>query len=85
MCMIIVCKSLEVLELSQVKVTDEGLSLLLHFKLPHLRELDLSYTQVTSKGLKLLPLGRYGTENHLLCYIPTIHLWIIDVAILCDL
>lgn len=45
------------LELSQVKVSDEGLRVLLYYSLGHLMELDLSSTQVTPTGLKLLPAG----------------------------
>lgn len=48
---------MEVLELSHVKVTDEGLRLLLYYSLDKLKELDLSYTQVTVAGLRLLPTG----------------------------
>jgi hypothetical protein len=54
------CKGLEQLELSHVKVSDEGLRLLLYYSLHQLEELDLSYTQITAAGLKLLPTGGCG-------------------------
>lgn len=54
------CKKLEVLELSQMKVSDEGLQLLLYYSLPQLSQLDLSCTQVTAGGLRLFPAGAPG-------------------------
>ena len=48
------------LELSHMKVSDEGLRLLLYYSLHQLKELDLSYTQVTAAALKLLPPGGCG-------------------------
>ena len=48
------------LELSHLKVSDEGLRLLLYYSLHQLKELDLSYTQVTAAALKLLPPGGCG-------------------------
>lgn len=50
------------LELSHLKVSDEGLKLLLYYSLYQLKELDLSYTQVTANALKLLPSGGCGLE-----------------------
>ena len=51
------CTLLEVLKLSEVKVTDRGFSLLLATPLTHLQVLDLSKTQITTKSLRLLPAG----------------------------
>ena len=51
------CKHLEVLKLSQVKISDRGVSLLLHHPLESLTELDLSHTPITSQCLQLLPQG----------------------------
>lgn len=54
------CRELEVLELSEVKVSDDGLRILLYYPLEHLRELDLSSTEVTVQALELLPTGGCG-------------------------
>ena len=51
------CKSLEVLQLSQVKVSDRGVQHLLHQPLEHLLQLDLSNTLISSRTLALLPNG----------------------------
>ena len=53
------CKSIEVLKLSQVKVSDKGVGHLLHLPLESLRELDLSHTLITSRSLERLPQGMY--------------------------
>ena len=53
------CKSIEVLKLSQVKVSDKGVGHLLHLPLESLRELDLSHTLITSRSLERLPQGIY--------------------------
>ena len=52
------CKSLEVLQLSQVKVSDRGVQHLLHQPLEHLVQLDLSSTLISSRTLALLPNGK---------------------------
>ena len=51
------CKSMEVLQLSQVKVSDRGVQQLLHQPLEHLSQLDLSNTLITSRSLALLTKG----------------------------
>ena len=56
------CKSLEVLRLNQVKVSDRGMGHLLHQPLECLVELDLSQTLVTTKTLELLPRGQVVSE-----------------------
>ena len=58
------CKYLKVLKLSQVKVSDEGVRLLLQQPLDHLEELDLSHTLITSWSLQLLPEGGHCMETH---------------------
>ncbi|XP_064401997.1 uncharacterized protein LOC135347837 isoform X2 [Halichondria panicea] len=57
------CTLLEVLKLSEVKVTDRGFSLLLATPLTHLQVLDLSKTQITTKSLRLLPAGSPNLES----------------------
>ena len=52
------CKSMEVLQLSQVKISDRGMQHLLYQPLEQLSELDLSNTLITSRTLALLPKGR---------------------------
>ena len=49
---------MEVLQLSQVKVSDRGMQHLLHQPLERLSELDLSNTLITSRTLALLPKGK---------------------------
>ena len=44
-------------QLSHVKLSDQGLGLLLHYPLLSLRNLDLSHTEVTVGALEHLPTG----------------------------
>ncbi len=52
------------LELSAVKISDDGLKILFYYPLEQLRELDLSSTEVTVQGLELLPTGVQWTPSN---------------------
>ena len=52
------CKHVEELKLSRIKLSDQGLSLLLYYPLLSLRSLDLSHTSITNQALERLPLGK---------------------------
>ena len=67
--------SMESLNLSHVKATDRGISLLLHTPLTHLTNLTLSHTRITSTTLTALPQGQCEVYILFAC---------LFVSIMCD-